>query len=62
MTFLSSRSDDALLANPLGPPLRGGRTVAEAGERIKTDFSDGTCEFEEMARYAMPDLGYLKRR
>lgn len=59
ITSLYSRGDDAVLANPLGPPLRGGSAIVEESERMATNFRDGTIEFEEIARYATPDLGYL---
>jgi ketosteroid isomerase-like protein len=59
MNSLFSRGDDVVLANPLGPPLRGGSAVAEAGERIAPNFRDGTCEFEEMASHATSDFGYV---
>jgi ketosteroid isomerase-like protein len=59
MNSLFSRGDDVVLANPLGPPLRGGSAVAEAGERIAPNLRDGTCEFEEMARHATSDFGYV---
>jgi ketosteroid isomerase-like protein len=59
MNSLFSRGDDVVLANPLGPPLRGGSAIAEAGERIAPNFRDGTCEFEELARHATSDFGYV---
>lgn len=59
MKALFSRSDDVVLANPLGPPVRGRSAVEEATDRAVAFLRDGTIEFEEMARYATSDLGYL---
>jgi ketosteroid isomerase-like protein len=59
MQSLLSRSDDVVLANPLGPPAKGSSAVIEAGKRAVAFLRDGTCEFEELARFATPDLGYL---
>jgi ketosteroid isomerase-like protein len=55
---LLSRSDDVVLANPLGPPSRGPRAVDEATDRAAAFFRDGTIEFEDMARCAT-GLGYV---
>ncbi len=59
MESLFSRGDDVLLANPLGPPVRGPSAVDEAGNRAAAFLRDGTIEFEEMARHATSDLGYV---
>ena len=59
MKALFSRSDDVVLANPLGPPVRGRRALEEASDRAAALLSDGTIEFEEMARFATPELGYV---
>ena len=59
MKSLFSRSDDAVLANPLGPPARGWGAVEEAADRAVAFLRDGTCEFEEMARQVTSDLGYV---
>ena len=59
ITSLYSRGDDAVLANPFGPPLRGEGAIVEESERTAINFRDGTIEFEEIARYATPDLGYV---
>ncbi len=59
MTSLFSRSDDVLLANPLGPPVRGPSAVDEASNRAAALLRGGTIEFEEMARHATSDLGYV---
>ena len=59
MKSLLSRADDAVLANPLGPPLRGGSAIEEGTDRAVAFLRDGKCEFEELARQATSDLGYL---
>jgi ketosteroid isomerase-like protein len=59
MKSLFSRSDDVVLANPLGPPVRGRSAVEEASDRAATLLSGGTIEFEEMARNATSDMGYV---
>jgi hypothetical protein len=38
---LHSRRDDVTLANPLGPPARGGEQVAATIERAASQFRDG---------------------
>ena len=59
MISLYSRSDVAVLANPFGPPLRGASSVVEEGSRAVAFLKGGTCEFEEIARYATSDMGYV---
>ena len=59
MKSLFSRSDDVVLANPLGPPARGRSAVEEATDRAVASFRGGTCEFEVVARYATSDLGFV---
>ena len=59
MKSLFSRRDDVVLANPLGPPVRGPKAVDEAGDRAASFLRGGTIEFEDIARYATSDLGYL---
>ena len=58
ITSLYSRGDDAVLANPLGPPLRGGSAIVEESERTANNFRDGTIEFEGNSeiRHARPRL------
>lgn len=56
---LFTHGDDVVLANPLGPRLRGRREFEEGTDRAVAFLSDGTIEFEEMARHATPDLGYV---
>ncbi len=59
MKAMFSTRDDVVLANPLGPPYRGRVAVEEGTDRAVAFFRDGTCEFEDLARYATTDLGYL---
>ena len=59
MASLFSRSDDVVLANPLGPPVRGPSAIDEASNRAAALLRGGTIEFEEMARHATSDLGYV---
>jgi ketosteroid isomerase-like protein len=59
MKSLLSRSDDVVLANPLGPPSRGWSEVEEATDRAVASLRDGTMEIEELARHATSDLGYV---
>lgn len=59
MKSLFSRGDDVVLANPLGPPARGWSAVEEATDRAVAAIRDGMCEFEEMARHATSEVGYI---
>jgi ketosteroid isomerase-like protein len=57
---LLSRSDDVVLANPLGPPIVGFASVAAEVERVASMFVDGEpTVFDEMARWVSDDLGYV---
>jgi ketosteroid isomerase-like protein len=56
---LFSRDDDVTLANPLGPPRRGPVEVQKGIVEAAAHFESGTIEFEEVSRYATPDLGYV---
>jgi len=59
-TALWSRRDDAVLANPLGPPIVGFELVAAESARVAAMFVDGgPPEFEEITRWATDDLGYI---
>jgi ketosteroid isomerase-like protein len=57
---LWSKRDDATLANPLGPPVRGWDAVREAGERAASQVAAGEAAFsvESISMYATPDLAY----
>jgi ketosteroid isomerase-like protein len=55
-----SRRDDVSLANPFGPPVRGWDEVAKILERAASHYRDGEATgFENVAKYATPDLAYL---
>lgn len=54
-----SRRDDVTLANPLGPPRLGRAEVERAIEEAAANFKGGSMRFEEVSRYATPDLGYV---
>jgi ketosteroid isomerase-like protein len=55
-----SRRDDVTLANPLLPPQRGPEDVLAAAAKGATMLRDGSIRsFEEVSRYATPDLGYV---
>ncbi len=57
---LFSRRDDVTLANPLGPPRRGPAEVERATAEAASQLRDGSARgFEEVSRYATPDLGYV---
>jgi ketosteroid isomerase-like protein len=56
---LFSRRDDVTLANPLGPPRLGWADVQKAIEAAAANFTGGSVDFEEVSRYATPDLGYV---
>ena len=57
---LFSHRDDASLANPYGPPVRGWEQVAKTVEHAASLRSDG--EFvgsEVVAKYVTPELAYV---
>lgn len=55
-----SRRDDVTLANPLGPPQVGPAAVAEAACAAAALLRDGSIlGYEEVARYATDNLGYV---
>lgn len=58
---LWSRRDDAVLANPLGPPKVGWANIEKETVRVAAMFAGaaGPMEFEEVARVVTPDLGYV---
>jgi ketosteroid isomerase-like protein len=56
---LWSKRDDATLANPFGPPVRGWEAVREAGTRAATQLADGEAfTVELVSAYATTDLAY----
>lgn len=57
---LYSRSDDATLANPYGPPVRGLPQIEEAGRRAGANYRDGRAlAFETVVRHETAELAYL---
>lgn len=57
---LYSRGDDATLANPLGPPVRGWAQIAAALEYAAAQLCDGTPHtFERISEYQTADLAYI---
>ncbi len=59
-TALWSSRDDVVLANPLGPPIVGFARVAAETARVASMFVGGEApEFDEIARWASDDLGYV---
>jgi ketosteroid isomerase-like protein len=57
---LYSRGDDATLANPFGPPVRGWNQVAEALERAASQLRDGQpVAFERISDHATANLAYI---
>src|SRR5918912_3064045 len=56
---VSSRRDDATLANPFGPPARGWEEVAKTLERAASHYRDGEATgFENVAKYVTSELAY----
>ena len=57
---LFSHGDDATLANPFGPPVRGWDQVSDALDYASTRFRDGeVTSFESLARYEGADLASI---
>lgn len=55
-----SRRDDVTLANPLGIPQVGPAAVAEMAAAAAAQLRDGSnLGYDEVARYATDDLGYV---
>ena len=65
-SYFSDR-EDVTLANPLGPPQRGPAAVRQAMLAAAANFAQGggyrfddaAITFEEVSRFATPDLGYI---
>ena len=65
-SFFSDR-DDVTLNNPVGPPRRGPGEVRNATLEAGANFQEGgtvrfeevSSAFEEVSRYATPDLAYV---
>ena len=57
---LFSHREDVSLANPYGPPVRGGERVAEVTEHAASLRRDGrAASFEIVAKYVTPALAYV---
>jgi ketosteroid isomerase-like protein len=57
---LFSHREDASLANPQGPAVRGWEQVAETMERAASSRRDGRfVGFETVAKYVTPELAYV---
>ena len=57
---LYSRGDDATLANPFGPPVRGWQAVSEALDYASSRFTDGDVgDAERIATFAAEDLATI---
>jgi ketosteroid isomerase-like protein len=55
-----SQGEDVTVANPFGPPARGWRHVAATMDRASSLWSEGVViSFENVAKYASGDLGYI---
>lgn len=56
---LYSRSEEATLANPYGPPARGFEEIQAGGRRAAANYRDGrVVGFETFAKHAGNVLGY----
>ena len=57
---LYSRKDDVTLANPLGPPARGGDEVAKTIEHAASTIRDGEIiDFEIVSKLVTDELAYV---
>ena len=57
---LFSRAEDATLANPYGPPVRGRSQIEERGRRAASNYCEGKAiEFENFAKVITPELAYI---
>ena len=55
-----SRKADVTLANPLGPPVRGGDEVSKTIEHAASTIRDGqTPRFETISKLVTPELAYV---
>ena len=60
MKRLFSQRDQATLANPLGPPVRGRAEIETAMERAASHFRDGQdLRFERLSEHATADMAYI---
>jgi len=57
---LFSHREDATIANPFGPPMRGWEQAAATMERAASYYRDGEIVgFENVAKYVTPELAYI---
>jgi len=57
---LFSHEDDATLANPWGPPVRGIKDIRAAGERAASFYRDGkVTEFERISEQVTAELATM---
>ena len=57
---LYSRHNDATLANPFGPPVRGWNDIAETMDRAAALYREGEAiGIERVSEYATSDLAYV---
>jgi ketosteroid isomerase-like protein len=57
---LFTHRDDATLANPFGPPVRGWDQVSDALDYASSRFKEGqVASFESFARYVAADLASI---
>jgi ketosteroid isomerase-like protein len=57
---LYTERDDATLANPFGPPVRGRSAVEEVGRRAAANYRDGRAVgFENLATFVGGELAYM---
>jgi len=57
---LFSHREDATIANPFGPPMRGWEQAAATMERAASHYRDGEIAgFENVAKYVTPELAYI---
>ena len=60
MQMMFSHQEDATLANPFGPAVRGWEQVAATMERAASQLRDGEfVDFEIVAKYVTPELAYV---
>jgi ketosteroid isomerase-like protein len=60
LKMVYSHREDASLANPFGPPVRGWEQAAAIIERAASNYKDGEIVgFENVAKYVTPELAYI---
>ena len=56
---LFSQRENVVLCNPFVPFARGSEQVVQSLERAASHFEDGEVVYENMAKYATPEVGYI---